>query len=212
MNIEIVLTIVVILMCILFLMINKNNDENNDDNNDEDFKSEYRESDIILPTPVPQFQYNLDSKKDLIIGNEDKNNNFPINIETPPEYKNTKPNNKNAPFADSNFIRDSGVVNSMKKKIQFDDADYKKVVDGVIEFNYPKNSQDLLTRLDIKSVSKDEFENSTLFNIYDRAVSKVINDITPQQIDNITGKYNMNDNNNNVLTNLYKPIFVSMDL
>lgn len=205
----IILTIVILLVCGLFWFSMQENTEKT-----ETFKSEYRESDIFLPPPVNQFQYELDPKNELIIKPEDKNNKYPLEksdmkIEAP-----TVPVNKiidvNAAFEDVKFIRDNGVELSMKKKIELDNLDYKKVVDGVLDFDYPKNSYDLLRHTDVKSISKDEYNNNNFHDIYNNSISKVINNISKDQIDSITGqKYMINDDSN--ASNLYKPLLILKD-
>ncbi len=205
MDIYIILTIVILLVCGLFWMLMQEKEK---------FKSEYIESDIILPTPVAQYQYELDPKKELIIKPEDKNNNYPleksdIKIEAP-----TVPINKqvdeNSAFEDVKFIRDKGIDTSMKKKIEINDLDYKRVVEGVTGFDYPQNSYNLLTHRDIKSISKDEYNNNNLHDIYNNSISKVINNIRQDQIDNVTGKKYMNDDDSNS-SNLYKPLLILKD-
>ncbi len=202
----IILTIVVLLLSGLFWYLMQEKAET--------FKSEYRESEMILPPPVPQFQYELDPTNELIIKPEDKNNIYPLEksdmkIEAP-----TVPVNqvvdKDAAFEDVKFIRDTGVDNAMKKKNVINDTDYNKVVDSVLGFNYPTNSYDLLTHRDIKSISSDEYNNNNLHDIYNNSISKVINNISKDQIDSITGnKYMINDDSNS--SNLYKPLLVLKD-
>ena len=211
----IILTIVILLVCGLFwFSMQKNTEKTEKTEKKETFKSEYRESDIFLPTPVNQYQYELDPKNELIIKPEDKNNIYPLEksdmkIEAP-----IVPINKtidvNAAFEDVKFIRDNGVELSMKKKIELDDLDYKKVVDGVLDFNYPKNSYDLLRHTDAKSISKDEYNNNNFHDIYNNSISKVINNISKDQIDSITGqKYMITDDSNT--SNLYKPLLILKD-
>lgn len=208
----IILTIVILLVCGLFWFSMQKNTDTTDKT--ETFKSEYRESDIFVPPPVAQYQYELDPKNELIIKPEDKNNIYPLEksdmkIEAP-----TVPVNKtideNAAFEDVKFIRDNGVELSMKKKIELDDLDYKKVVDGVLDFNYPKNSYDLLRHTDVKSISKDEYNNNNFHDIYNNSISKVINNISKDQINSITGQKYMNDDDSNT-SNLYKPLLILKD-
>ena len=206
MDIYIILTIVILLVCGLFIML-KN------ENKDEHFKSEYRESDIIQPMPVPQYQYELEPKNELIVKPEDKNNNYPLEksdlkIEAPTAPVNVP--DENAAFADNHFIRDKGVEQSMKKEIEINDSEYKRVVEGVTGFDYPQNSYDLLTHADVKSITKDEYSKNSMHDIYNDSISKVINNIRKDQIDNITGKRYMDDDDSNT-SNLYKPLYVSMD-
>ena len=206
MDIYIILTIVILLVCGLFIMLR--NEKN------EAFKSEYRESDIILPMPVPQYQYELEPKNELIIKPEDKNNNYPLEksdlkIEAPIVPVNVNID-VNAAFKDVQFIRDKGIEQSMKKKIEINDLDYKRVVEGVTGFDYPQNSYDLLKKADVKSISKDEYNNNTMHDIYNNSISKVINNIRQDQIDNVTGRKYMNDDESNT-GNLYKPLYVSID-
>ncbi len=205
MDIYIILTIVILLACGLFWILMQEKEK---------FKSEYRESDMILPTPVPQYQYELEPKNELIIKPVDKNNNYPLEksdmkIEAP-----TVPVNqvvdKDAAFEDVKFIRDKGIDISMKKKIEINDLDYKRVVEGVTGFDYPQNSYDLLTHRNVKSISQDEYNNNNLHDIYNNSISKVINNIRQDQIDNVTGKKYMIDDDSN-LSNLYKPILILKD-
>ncbi len=202
----IILTIVILLVCGLFWFSMQENKET--------FKSEYRESEMILPPPVPQYQYELDPKNELIIKPEDKNNIYPLEksdmkIEAPTVPVN-KIVDKDAAFEDVKFIRDKSIDITMKKKIELDNLDYKKVVDGVLGFNYPTNSYDLLSHTDIKSISSDEYNNNYLHDIYNNSISKVINNISKEQIDSITGqKYMIDDDSNS--SNLYKPLLVLKD-
>jgi hypothetical protein len=196
-----ILPIVLVIGCIILLVINNLKEES--------FKGEYRESEIILPRPVPVYQYDLDPKKDLIISKEDKNNNFPINeeiIDDTPIYH--KPVQKDAPFADTNFKRDEGVENEMKKKIKIDDLEYKLVIDSVNGFNYPENSKDLLTSLDIKNLTKEQLDDYCLADLYDDMTAKVVNKITPEQIKSITGTP---IDDYCTTSNLYNPVYVSID-
>ena len=58
---------------------------------------------------------------------------------------------------------------------------------------------DLLKNIDVKSITKNEYDNNSMHDIYNNAVSKVINNIKQDQIDNITGKkYMVNDESNTV--------------
>lgn len=206
MDIYIILTIVILLVCGLFIMLRN-------ENKDENFKSEFIESDIILPTPVPQYQYNLEPKNELIIKPEDKNNNYPLeksDMKIEPPQPMDGPLQLDQAFADNHFIRDKGVEQSMKKKIEINDLEYKRVVEGVTGFDYPQNSYDLLTHADVKSITKDEYNKNSMHDIYNNSISKVINNIRQEQIDDITGKKYMVDDESNV-SNLYKPIYISMD-
>ena len=201
MDINKLLPIVLVIGCIILLVITNLKGET--------FKGEYRESDIILPTPVPIYQYNLDPKKDLIISKEDKNNNFPINeelIDDTPIY--IKPVQIDAPFADTDFKRDPEINYEMKKEIEIDDLEYKLVVDGVNGFNYPENSKDLLTSIDIKSLSKEQLDNYCIADLYNDMTSKVVNNITPEQIKNITG---IPVDESCGVSNLYNPVYVAID-
>ena len=77
-----------------------------------------------------------------------------------------------------------------------------------MQFKYPTNSNDYLKSVDIKNISKEELDNSTLFDIYDKMSVKVVNNITKEQIDIITGKpIDYNEAN----LNLYKPVLTLMD-
>ncbi len=93
MKLDILVPIVVIVGCILLIVI-RNNDK-------ETFKSEKRDSAMFLPIPEPTFISNEQNKKDLIIINEDKNNNFPndkyeLKIDPPKPYDG--PVKKDQPF------------------------------------------------------------------------------------------------------------------
>jgi hypothetical protein len=203
MNIEILIPIVIIIGCFLLIII-KN------DSSDQ-FKSEYRESEIILPNPIPTFISNLQDKKEIIINNKDDNNNYPsikydLDID-PPQIDLTQPK-KGEAYNDDNFIRDKGVVNAMNTKKETNKIDYNKVVDRFLDFEQPKNSSDLLTTRNFKNISKDELDNSTLADIYNSMIAKVVNNISAEQIDNITGK---TLDNSNITTDLYNPVLTLID-
>jgi hypothetical protein len=203
MKLDILVPIVVIIGCLILIVIRTNNQEN--------FKSEKRESPMFLPIPEPTFISNIENKKDLIIINEDNNNNFPISkyelkIDPPKPYDG--PVKKDQPFKDVNFVRDKGVSQAMNQRIEFDDTEYAAVVNGNLQFKYPTNSNDYLTSVDIKNISKEELDKSTLFEIYDKMSVKVVNNISKEQIDNITGKpIDYNESN----LDLYKPILSLID-
>jgi hypothetical protein len=203
MKLDILVPIFVILGCIILIVIKTNNQEN--------FKSEKRESPMFLPIPEPTFISNSENKKDLIIVNEDNNNNFPMNkyelkIDPPKPYDG--PIKPDQPFKDVNFIRDNGVTNAMNKNIETDNKDYTSVINSNLQFKYPTNSNNYLKSVDIKNISKEELDNSTLFDIYDKMSVKVVNNISKEQIDSITGKpIDYNEAN----LDLYKPILTLID-
>jgi len=204
MNTCIVFGVVILLVCLLILTLN---------NNKETFKSEYRESDIILPAPVPQFQYELQPVNELIIKESDKNNNYPLEksdmkIEPPSKLKVIT--DREAAFADAKFIRDKGVDMAMNNYKNKDNQDYIGVINSVNNFNLPKNSQELLKKTNVKNITQSEYDNKSIHDIYNNSVSKVINNIREEQIDDITGKKYMMDEESNTV-NVYKPIYVSMD-
>ncbi len=205
MNLDIIVPIVIIIGCVLIIMANNNN------SSQENFKSEFRTSDMFLPIPVPTFISTIQNKKDLIITKEDKNNTFPIsdyalNIIPPKPYNG--PVEKDQPFKDVKFVRDEGVSNAMKENIQKDDKDYKGVIDANLQFSYPKNSNDFLTSLNFKDISKEELDNSYISDIYDKMSVKVVNNITKEQIELISGKP-IDYNTDNL--NLYNPILTLID-
>lgn len=181
MEIEIIVPIIVLIGCILLIVIKNSSDEN--------FKSEKRESDIILPNPIATYISNIKNKKEIIINQKDKNNNFPIQKPkiVPPTISNIEPK-KDEAYKDVNFVRDEGVEIAMKEKIKLNDKDYKKVVDRNLTFEYPENSNNLLTSLDINNISQKTYDTSYLSNLYDDMTSKVINNISQEQINSITGK------------------------
>ncbi len=192
MKTDILIPIVVIIGCIILIVIKSISNEN--------FKSERRDSDIILTAPI--FKTDLENKKDLIINKDDSYNNFPLeNISIIPPSIKDGPIEKDAPFKDVNFIRDKGVENAMKKKTAKNDVDYENVVNVYLNFQNPKNSGDYLTDIDIKSISKDELSNSTLADIFNKTTAKVINHVSEEQIKNITGK----PIEQTITSNLYKP-------
>ena len=200
MNIEILIPIAVIIGCILLIIIKSAKNEH--------FLSERIESDIILPNPVPTFQYDLDPKKDLIIGSNDKNNNFPIaDIKIVPPKINNNPPKKDEAFKDNEFIRDKGVENAMNNKNKTNDIDYSNVINSYLNFKNPENSGDLLTNLSIKDFSKDELKNSYLHDIFNKMSAKVINNVSNEQINNIMGK----PIEENKIDNLYKPVLSLID-
>ena len=204
MDIDKIIPIFIVIGCIiLFIIINTSKTQ-------EKFKSEYRESDIILPNPVPTFQYELDEKKDLIISEKDKNNSYPKDkyvkkIDAPIVID--KSHDKDAAFEDVHFIRDKGVENAMKNKNKINDKDYIKVSDRINSFNYPINSKDLLTSVNINNLSKSQLDGTQISDLYNDMTSKVINDITTEQINSITGKTTEDP----MIKIYYKPIYVSLD-
>lgn len=204
MNIEILISIIIIIGCIILIIIKKNPKA-------EHFKSEYRESEIILSNPIPTFISNLEDKREIIINNEDKNNNYPsikYDLDIDPPQIDSKPPKKDEAYNNNNFNRDNGVVNAMKQEDETNDIDYNKVVDTYLNFEQPKNSSDLLINRDFKNISKDELNNSTLADIYNSMVAKVVNNISVEQINNITGK---TLDNSNINTDLYNPVLTLID-
>jgi hypothetical protein len=198
MNIDILIPIVVIIGCIIIIVIQPTN------------KSEHlMQSDIILPNPVPTFISNLENKKDLIISNEDNNNSFPIkNIEI--EAPTVKPYipKPNEPYKDVNFdkIRDKGVDIKMKMDAKNNDEEYKQVVDAELNFEYPRDSGDFLTDINIKEIVKNN-NNSTIADIFNKSTSTVINNISENQLKSILGTPIKYENN----FNLYEPELVLID-
>ncbi len=205
MNLDIIVPIIIIIGCILIIVTKK------DCVSREAFKSEKRYSPMFLPIPEPTFISTIENKKDLIIINEDNNNSFPMDnyelkIEPPMPYDG--PIEKDQPFKDVTFTRDKGVTNAMEEKIEIDDKDYASVVNGNLQFKYPENSNNYLKSLNIKDISKEELDNSYISDIYEKMSVKVVNNITKDQINSITGKPNYN---NNVNLNLYKPLVTLID-
>ena len=202
MNSDVLIPIVVIIGCIILIVIYKPKEQ---------FKAEYRESDIFLPIPVPTFISNLENKKDLIINSEDNNNNFPlkpIEIDAPTiKYETPKPGE---PYKDVDFdkIRDNGVDDAMKKLTNKNDDEYKKIIDAALVFNYPKNSGDFLTDINVKNISKDELNNSTLADIFNKTTAKVIKHVSEEQINSILGKP---IEEKRMVDNLYKPELYLID-
>jgi hypothetical protein len=202
MNIEILISIIII-GCIILIIIKKSKAEH--------FKSEYRESEIILPNPIPTYISNIENKKEIIINNEDKNNNYPsikYDLDIDPPQIDSKPPKKDEAYKNNNFIRDKGVISAMKQEDEINDINYNKVVDTYLNFEQPKNSSDLLTTRNFKNISKDELDNNTLADIYNSMTAKVVNNITAEQINNITGK---TLDNSNINTDLYNPVLSLID-
>jgi hypothetical protein len=202
MNSDVLIPIVVIIGCIILIVIYKPKEQ---------FKAEYRESDIFLPIPVPTFISNLENKKDLIINKEDNNNSFPLKpIEIKPPKPYNGPIEKDAAFKDVDFdkIRDKGVDNAMEKSTNKNENEYKKVIDAALVFNYPKNSGDFLTNINIKDISKEELDNSTLADIFNKTTAKVIKHVSDDQMKSILGKPIVEKK---MVDNLYKPEVVLFD-
>ncbi len=201
-DITILVPIVVIVGCIILIIIQSTGNEH--------FMGEQRESDIILPNPVPTFISNIEDKKEIIINNQDKNNKYPsekYELKIDPPQVNLSPPKPGQAFHDANFIRDNGVNDAMKKDSKNDKEDYKQVVNSYLEFKKPENSQNLLSSIDIKDISKEELDNSYISDIYKKMSVKIINNISKEQINNITGK----PISDNKLTNLYKPVLSLID-
>jgi hypothetical protein len=203
MNIEILISIIIIIGCIILIIIKNPKAEH--------FKSEYRESEIILQNPIPTFISNLEDKKEIIINNEDKDNNYPsikYDLAIDPPQIDSKPPKKDEAYNDNNFIRDNGVISAMKQEDETNDINYNKVVETYLNFEQPKNSSDLLTTRNFKNISKDELDNNTLADIYNSMTAKVINNISSEQLNNITGK---TLDNSNINTDLYNPVLSLID-
>jgi hypothetical protein len=196
---DVLIPIVVIIGCIILIVIYSMSDE------------DFKEPDIILPANEPKFISDYDNKKDLIISNEDNNNNFPIeNIVIEPPQIPTESIAPDAAFKDVDFekIRDDGVDDAMKISTNKNEDEYKKVIDAALVFEYPKNSGDFLTNINVKDISKEELENSTLADIFNKTTAKVIKHISDDQIKNILGKP---IEEKRIVDNLYKPEVVLFD-
>jgi hypothetical protein len=196
---DVLIPIVVIIGCLILIIIYSMSNE------------DFKESDIILPNPVPTFISDLENKKDLIISNEDSNNNFPIadiNIE-PPQPSSGKIE-KDTPFKNFDFekIRDKGIDDAIKNKSNKNDEEYKNVIESKLLFEYPKNSSDFLTNINVKDISKEELENNTLATIFNKTIAKVIKHVSDDQFKNILGKP---IEKKNMIDNLYKPEIIFID-
>ncbi len=198
MNSDVLIPIVIIIGCIILIVIYSISEE------------DFKEPDIILPTAFPQVISDYENKKDLIINN-DGNNNFPLEEITiePPRPSNV-PIENDAAFKDVDFdkIRDKGVDNAMKNKSLNNDEEYKTVIDAALGFQYPKNSGDFLTNINVKNISKDELNNSTLADIFNRSTAKVIDHVSQEEFKRIQGTPIQDIK---LETNLYKPEVVLMD-
>lgn len=194
---EILISIVVIIGCIILFIIYKPKEQFK-----EHFMSNYRESDMFIKNQIPPFISNLENKKDLIIND---NNNFPIKpieIKAPIIIPNIpKPNEA---YKDVNFdkIRDNGVDIRMKQDEKKNNDEYNDVIDATLKFSYPKNSGDFLTEIDIKKISKDEYNNNTLADIFNKSTARVINHVSDNDIKNILGKP---IEEKIMVNNMYKP-------
>lgn len=198
MNIDILIPIIILIGCIVIIVIQKPNQA-----------EQFMQSDIILPAPVPTFISNLENKKDLIISNEDNNNSFPIkNIEIEAPVVKPYTPKPDEPYKDVNFdkIRDKGVDIKMKKDASKNDEEYKQAIDAELSFQYPKDSGDFLTNVNIKEIAKNNI-NSTITDIFNKSTAKVINNISENQLKSILGTPIQNEN----IFNLYKPELVLID-
>jgi hypothetical protein len=196
---DVLVPIIVIIGCIILIVIYSISDE------------DFKEPDIILPNNVPKFISDYDNKKDLIISKEDSYNNFPLEdvlIEPPKPSPDTI--NPDAAFKDVDFekIRDEGVDYAMKISTNKNDDEYKKVIDAALVFEYPKNSGDFLTNINVKDISKDELNNSTLADIFKKTTAKVIKHVSDEQMKSVLGKP---IEEKRMVDNLYKPEVVLFD-
>lgn len=203
MNIEILISIIIIIGCIILIIIKNSKSEH--------FNADKRDTDIVLPNPVPPFISNYEEKKEIIINNNDKNNNYPsekyeLKIEAP--KVDISPPKPNQPYHDTNFIRDKGVNNAMNAKKLTNEKDYDKVTERYLTFQNPQNSSDLLSTINIRNIPKEELEQNTIADTFNKMTAKVINNISQEQINNITGKP-IEDINNTF--DLYKPVLSLID-
>lgn len=208
MNIDILIPIVVIIGCIIIIVI-KNTKNQSKLSNELKQKENFMQSNIILPNPVPKFISSLENKKDLIISKEDKNNNFPIkNIEIEaPVIKFYTPK-QNEPYKDVNFnkLRDNEINIKMQVDSSNNNDEYKQAVNAELNFEYPRDSGDFLTDINIKEIVKNN-NNSTIADIFNKSTSKVINNISENQLKSILGSPIQNEN----IFDLYQPDLILID-
>jgi hypothetical protein len=156
--------------------------------------------------------YTSDSKKannGIIVqgGNKD---NYPLgtndlNIKEPvPPVIIPKPDE---PFKDNQFIRDEGVTQAIKNKIEQNDKDYKNVSQVYNNFRIPSDSKDSLTYKQIDDFSKEELNNLTIHDIFNKMTATVDNKINSDEINRITGKPIIYEG----VKDLYKPVYSSIE-
>ncbi len=103
--------------------------------------------------------------------------------------------------------RDEAVTNTMDKLTLENNKEYILTAKDLIKFKPPECSKDLLTNVNIKNLSKDTLDNSYLAELYNSMTAKVINNISKDQIDSITGI----EVKETELKNMYKPLVSLID-
>ncbi len=152
---------------------------------------------------------NKENNSDIIIkgGNKD---NFPLginnlNIKEPvPPVIIPKPDE---PFKDNQFIRDEGVTKAINNKIEQNDKDYKNVAQVYNNYRIPIDSKELLISKQIGDFSKEELDNSTIHDIFNKMSATVDNNISSDEINRITGKPIEYED----VKDLYKPVYSSIE-
>lgn len=110
-------------------------------------------------------------------------------------------------FKANQFIRDEGVIQAMKNKIEQNDKDYTNVAKVYNNFRIPGDSKDSLMYKQIGDFSKEELDNSTIHDIFNKMTASVDNNISSDEINRITGKPIEYEG----VKDLYKPVYSSIE-
>ncbi len=112
-----------------------------------------------------------------------------------------------AAFQTNQYIRDTGVNTAIKKLETKDEIEYHEVAQAYTDFVLPKDSNNELLHKKITDFTKEELDNSTLQDIYDKMTTSNSKKLSQEEIDRISGKPIINTK----LSGLYKPVYISYD-
>ncbi len=165
-----------------------------------------------IATKSDYLSYTPDNKQanyDIIIKGGEKDN-YPLgtnnlNIKEPvPPVIVPKPDEA---FKANQFIRDEGVTKAINNKIEQNDKDYQNVAQVYNNYRIPSDSKDSLISKQIGDFSKEELDNSTIHDIFNKMTATVDNNISSDEINRITGKPIEYEG----VKDLYKPVYSSIE-
>ena len=111
-------------------------------------------------------------------------------------------------YKETIFDRDTRLVSAIDRQVNVDKNEYIPVVNTIMSFNIPVNSNDLLESKDYKSFTKEELKDKYIHDIYNMMTNKVSNVVKEDELTRIQGIYPTDT----VISSLYKPVYSSIDL
>ena len=106
------------------------------------------------------------------------------------------------------FERDNRLVSAIDRQVTVDKNTYIPVVNTIMKFNNPVNSNDLIESKNYKSFTKEELKDKYIHDIYDMMTYKVSDVVKKDELDRIQGTRPIDT----VIGSLYKPVYSSIDL